>query len=274
MTCEEFEELSGAYALGAITQEERKAAQEHLATCAKCRQRLSELQAVVNLLPLSVTQISPSPAVKGSLLEAIRQERNLITADQLERQREQRERNRHKRVSAWMTRLATAAAIFFLLLSVAMTAWNVSLQHSVSSLSQQNTTLSGQISDLQRQNVSLKGQIAMAYTVVGNSTTQNISGEFIYIPNQHISVLVLHGLPQLSGTQVYQGWLLRGGKPTSIGLLTVQNGIASVTYPGDIGGYEVAAVSREPGPSASRNAPAGPVIATGKLSHAATFYIS
>ena len=52
MTCEEFEELSGAYALDAVTPEERRSAAEHLANCAQCRGLLQELNKVVALLPL------------------------------------------------------------------------------------------------------------------------------------------------------------------------------------------------------------------------------
>ena len=78
-------------------------------------------------------------------------------------------------------------------------------------------------------------------------------------------MLVIDGLPQLHGTQVYQGWLIHGKQPTSIGLLSMQNGVASVIYPGTIAGYQVAAVSREPGPTASKNVPAGPVVAAGDL---------
>ena len=59
MTCEEFEELSGAYALEAVTPAEREEAQAHLSGCATCTHLLQELHAVVNLLPYSVQQVIP-----------------------------------------------------------------------------------------------------------------------------------------------------------------------------------------------------------------------
>ena len=99
----------------------------------------------------------------------------------------------------------------------------------------------------------------MACTAVGQT------GKLIYLPEQRITMLVINGLPELHGTQVYQGWLIHGKQPTSIGLLNMQNGVASVIYPGTIAGYQVAAVSREPGPTASKNVPAGPVVAAGNL---------
>jgi hypothetical protein len=67
------------------------------------------------------------------------------------------------------------------------------------------------------------------------------------------------------GTQVYQGWLIHEKQTTSIGLLSMQNDIASLIYRGTIAGYQVAAMSREPGPLARTHTPAGPMVAMGEL---------
>ena len=79
MTCEEFEELSGAYALDAVTPAERLAAEAQLATCARCTRLFQETRGVVSLLPLSVPQIPPPPSLQGRILSAIRDESNSIT---------------------------------------------------------------------------------------------------------------------------------------------------------------------------------------------------
>jgi len=57
----------------------------------------------------------------------------------------------------------------------------------------------------------------------------------------------------------------------SIGLLSLENGVASVMYPGNISGYEIAAVSREPGPLASKDAPTGPIVAVAELTSKGIF---
>jgi anti-sigma-K factor RskA len=241
MNCEEFEELSGAYALEAVTPAEREAAQAHLVGCAACTRRLRELQAVVDLLPYSAQQVNPPASLKGRLFEAIRMENTQtqpVPIPSIARSRPRR---------SWSTQILAIAAVLALLLFGGMTAWNVSLQ-------QQN-------SSLQQQNASLQNQVALAYGLHGRGA----SGKLIYLPEQNITLLVIGGLPQLHGTQVYQGWLIHGKQPTSIGLLSQQNGVASVIYPGTIAGYQVAAVSREPGPTASKNVPAGPVVAAGDL---------
>jgi anti-sigma-K factor RskA len=243
MTCEEFEELSGAYALDAVTPAEREAARAHLAGCAKCTRLLQELRAVVDLLPYSVTQVNPSESLKGRVLESIRNEDRTASTQPMQRSSRGRWR--------WSTQLLAIAAVVALLLFGGMIAWNVSLQH-------QNAFLESQVTSLQH-------HAALVYAMRGNSFAQGASGKVIYLPEQNITLLVIQGLPQLQGTQVYQGWLIHGNQPMSIGLLRMENGVASVTYPGNIAGYEVVAVSREPGPLASKNAPAGPVIVAGEL---------
>lgn len=74
MTCEEFEEISGAYALHAVTPAEREAACAHLATCPGCSLLLEQFQEVVDLLPLTAPQVNPPISAKDRLLAAIRED--------------------------------------------------------------------------------------------------------------------------------------------------------------------------------------------------------
>src|SRR3981081_1453865 len=112
MTCEEFEELSGAYVLDAITPQERQEAREHLAGGAKCTRRLAELRAIADLLPLSVTQVNPPPSAKERLLAAIHQEQGIIPIERGQRNR----RNRGAGGGGWSRRLTgiVAAAVVML----------------------------------------------------------------------------------------------------------------------------------------------------------------
>lgn len=264
MTCQEFEELSAAYALGAVTPEEQQAARAHIATCAKCTRLDRQLRSVVDLLPLSVTQVSPPAALRERVLAAVQQEGRVVP---IERGTEIRARKRKPGWTGWSTRLLATAAILLLLLTGAMTAWNVSLQQHATSLQQQNTQLRSQVNALQNTQKTLQREIAQIYTMQGNGTAQAATGSLVYIPQNDITLLYLHGLPRLQGKQLYQGWLIRDSKTTSIGTLTIQNGIASLTFSGNVTGFQAAAVSLEPGPLASISAPAGPVIVTGGLQH-------
>ena len=259
MTCDEFEELSGAYVLDAITPQERQAAEEHLAGCAKCTRRLEELRAVANLLPLSVVQVNPPPSAKERLLAAIGQEQRIIPIDR----GQQRRRNTAAGRGGWSWRLTgiVAAAVLMLALLGGMTAWNVSLQHTVTSIQQQNGALRREVNNL-------RPNVALSYTLTSQTpSVTKATGKLIYLPEQHLTVLIMQGLPKLQGTEVYQGWLIENNTPVSIGVLSVQNGIASVDFPGDISNYQRAAVSREQSPRTGKNGPSGQIVAAGQLQH-------
>src|SRR5271157_2566423 len=108
MTCEEFEELSGAYALDAVTPDEREAARAHLAGCAACTRRLQELRAVVDLLPYSARQLDPPESLKGRVLESIRNESRTTSTQPIPMSLRARRR--------WSTQLMAIAAVLMLLL--------------------------------------------------------------------------------------------------------------------------------------------------------------
>jgi anti-sigma-K factor RskA len=251
MNCEEFEELSGAYALNAVTPAERQEAQAHLAQCPACTNRLKELRSVVAQLPLSVTQVTPSASLKARIMAAIEQERKAALEAQTVPQR-----LKPPRRQGWGMRLLAVAAVLMFVLLGGMAAWNVSLAN-------QTSALRTQISLLQSERPA-------TYTIIGNQPDPRAAGQLIYLPQEHLTVIVVHGLPQLKGSQVYQGWLIQGKQTVSIGLLSVQNGVASINFPGDITGYSAAAVSVEKGPNPTQNAPAGPVVAQGVLAHPAS----
>ena len=265
MTCEEFEELSGAFALDAVTLAERQAAEAHLATCAKCTRLFQEMRGVVSLLPFSIPQIPPSPALKERVLAAIQEESSSIAGQPTQHIASvQPSLSQHARRPRWNSGILVAAVLMFCLLGGSL-AWNISLNHQVSVLQQQlNRATSHPTTPTN----------VVSYTVKGTNPTQGATGLLYFYPQQNVTVLVIYGLPQPQGARVYQGWLLHlNGKNitdvTSIGLLNIIDGTASVSFPGNITGYDAAAVSIEPGPIATPNAPKGSVVALGSLKHAA-----
>src|ERR1700730_7718372 len=147
MTCQEFEELSAAYALGAVTPEEQQAARAHLATCTKCTRLAGQLRSIVDLLPLSVTQVTPPAALRDRVLAAVQQEGRVVPI-----QRGTQIKARRRKLG-WGMRLLATAAIILLMLTGAMTAWNISLQ-------QQNTQLGSQVTALQNTKNTLQREVA------------------------------------------------------------------------------------------------------------------
>lgn len=251
MNCKEFEDLAGAYVLDAVTPAERLAAEEHLATCAGCRKLVRELRGAADLLPLAAPQIDPSEQLKQRVMSAIAQEseRPLQPVNLAPRRLRPR----------WGTRLLAVAAILAIVLLGGLAVWSVSLQGQLASLRSQVATVTSANS-------------SVSYAIKGTQYAAGASGEVVYIPQQHLTILTVRGLPQLQGAHVYQGWLLQltNGKAigvSSLGLLNYENGVATLSYAGDLRGYNAAAVSLEPGPKATPNAPKGHVFALGSLQH-------
>ena len=248
MNCQEMEELLGAYALGALSEEERIAADAHLAECPKCTKTLQQLRAIVDLFPLSVPAIDPPPRLKVQILARIQEEeaaRQSTTARPVMPSTPRLTRQQRPRRN-WRTALLAATMLLLLLLVGASFAWNLSLRQQVAKFS-------------------ARVEPPVIYTLHGTSTDASARGQLIYYTQQNMTVLVIYGLPEVGGTQVYQGWLLQGARPTSIGLLNMQNGVATLDFQGNINGYDAAAVSLERGPQATSNSPRGPVVALGAL---------
>lgn len=257
MTCEQFEELSGAYVLDAVTPDERQEAEAHLAQCMRCTRLVQELRSAVAFLPLSVPQVNPPPSLENRVITAIQDDIGL-TAMPTQRSRIVRSPRRARR-QQWLPRILVAAAVLMFCLLGGMGALSLSLSHQVTSLQQQLTHVTNQ-----QQTSSAK-----TYKVQGLASAQGASGTLVYFPSQNVTVLIMHGLPQLTNNRVYQGWLIRTKNNipimvTSIGLLNSLNGSASLAYPGNVTDYEVTAISIEHGPQASIT-PSKQVIAQGSL---------
>lgn len=257
MTCEQFEELSGAYVLDAVTPAERKEADAHLMQCTKCTRLVQEMRSAVAFLPLSIPQVNPPPSLENRVITAIEEEAGL-TARPTRRSRIVQS-PRSARRQRWLPRVLVAAAVLMFCLLGGLGALNLSLSHQI-------TSLQHQLAQTTKQQ---HASAVTTYKVQGLASAQEAKGELLYFPTQNITVLEMHGLPQLSGNQVYQGWLLqtKDNKPVSvisIGLLNSQTGTASLAFSGNVTGYNVTAVSIEQGPKPS-SSPSKKVIAEGSL---------
>src|SRR5579859_2822147 len=186
MNCQEFEELSGAYVLGAITSEELQAADEHLAGCTKCTRLLRDLQSVVNVLPLAAPAVHPSPALQERIVSSIRATNTDLPPAVVD--------VHHQfppaRTPWWRSpKIVLAAAILLCTLLGAMVAWNIALQQQLTHLPQPTSSMT-----------------ITQYTLQGTTRMPKIHGQLFYFHEQNMTMLVMHGLPSLAGGHVYQAW--------------------------------------------------------------------
>ncbi|HKW45043.1 MAG TPA: anti-sigma factor [Candidatus Eremiobacteraceae bacterium] len=68
-------EISGAYALDAVTPDEGHAVEEHLDGCVDCRALLAEMRGIARVLPFACEPVDPSPALKRRILDVAQAER-------------------------------------------------------------------------------------------------------------------------------------------------------------------------------------------------------
>jgi len=74
MTNEELHDLTPAYALDALDADERRAYEEHLAGCERCRSDLAEIGETVGALGLAAEGPAPPEALRDRILVAAREE--------------------------------------------------------------------------------------------------------------------------------------------------------------------------------------------------------
>jgi anti-sigma factor RsiW len=80
MTNEDVHDLAAAYALDALSADERKAFEAHLADCGRCRDELGPLQETVGALALSSEGPAPPDALRERILVAAREEPPKVVA--------------------------------------------------------------------------------------------------------------------------------------------------------------------------------------------------
>ena len=123
----EIHALSGAYAVNAVSEEERADFERHLATCAACRDEVDSLRAAVTLLGESAAT-PPSPSVRDAVLAGITQIRPLPpivpeTAEDTAAATQSRPDNVVPLRRRWATQLVAAAAVVATL-GVGATVWH------------------------------------------------------------------------------------------------------------------------------------------------------
>ncbi len=191
---ERFEELKDAYALGALSGEERREFEEHLARHPGHQAEVDELLAVASLLALSPAEQAPSPALRKQLMRTVQAE----SANP--------EPERHSFFASLRNLLgyqALAAGVAAVAL-IALFSWNVLLQ--------------GELQDLRSQPPQppqATDPRVLEFQAAESAGTA--SGELIVLEGQR-GVLVTKDMPRIAEDQVWQIWVIEGDKPKPSGL--------------------------------------------------------
>ncbi len=216
MTCEEIEELAGAYALGALPADTLRQVEEHLVDCS-AHKDIADLRSLATGLAWVAAEKEPPPALKVRLMDAIRREAPGSP-----------EQPPSEEAGSWLSRWLTPAFRPYALAAVlaiavaALIGWNVYLQTSDG-----------------------EGQDVTFVRTLGDGGAAQ--GRVLYLQEERVAVITVEDLAPLPADQTYQVWAISDGTATGIGLFnTSVNGEASTAIQFDLSGVEVVAITVEP----------------------------
>jgi anti-sigma-K factor RskA len=201
----EFSESLGAYALGALTEEESARLREHLASCRECRAELEWLRAAVDAMPASVPQVQPPPELKARVMQIVDAEAELLQAagEAADRPEPTARRRWWPSIPSWRPSvvLVSAAAAAALIVGIVL-------------------AVSGGVTPTTR---TISAQVSGPARVAGARASLRVRGPH--------AELVVSRLPAPAANHVDELWVQRGsGAPVPAGTFVVQSGSVVVAH--------------------------------------------
>lgn len=221
-----WDEDLAPYAIGALDADDMVAFAAHLAGCDRCRGELHRLAPAVELLPASVEQIQPPPALRGRILAAIAEQEPAGAAVSPAAAPPRPPRSRtslRERISRWhvpaLPAVLTGAAV------AAAFAVGFLVRGGDETTTPQRTTVP---------------------VVASTSGANDVRGQLISDGGAwHLDVA---SLPQPSGGRVYQAWVMRRDRavePSTVFVLKA-DGSSTVAIPQSLGAGDQVLVTQEP----------------------------
>jgi len=232
MTHDELRELSGGYALGILDEQDRRAFEAHVSTCASCAAEIRDFTAVGSALALDVPQVDPPASLRDRVLRAAtRPGPQDAGGESIAERRAVPEQRRPGRERLFALLSAAAAVI-----AVALGGYAVSLQRRIAVLEEQVRVASDRAAQSQQQLVQLRAtadqstrvrQILAAgdlrrIDLAGTKVAPAATGRAFWSQREGL-VVAFANLPATQTGRVYQLWVIPpGGTPLDAGLLELQ----------------------------------------------------
>ncbi|TNC20587.1 anti-sigma factor [Amycolatopsis alkalitolerans] len=204
MTTPDVHLLTGAYAVDALDEFERRQFERHLAECPECTQEVAELRATAARLGLAVSE-EPPTEWKNQVLTRIAQVRQDPPRTP---GTGPRERERDARTLA--LRLVSAAAAVAIAAAATLGVVAVRSQHQLDSAH-------GDLTQVQAQQSAVADLLSAPDLRI--VPAQNGKGSVLISQRLNRGMVLLSGMPDQSATSTYQAWAIAGGVPRSLGLL-------------------------------------------------------
>jgi hypothetical protein len=219
-----YREEIGAYLLGALTDDEREAFEQHMDDCVECRAEIEQLRPAADALPRSVEQVEPPGSLKTSLMEIVEREAREAAAGEGEQTwaappaRSRPPLRERLRLPSLRPALVVGALVLGLAVGFAV------------------AQLGGD-----------EGARTVVATVDQNRIPQGSGDLRIEGDGEDGAILRVNDMPDLRGREVYQAWVQRNGtvlpQPTfEVG----PDGSGAVAVPEDLSDAQAVLVTREP----------------------------
>jgi anti-sigma-K factor RskA len=224
-----FEELKEAYALNALSEEERQAFEQYLTENPSGQPEVEELSSIASLLALAPPEQEPPAGLRRSVMSQVRSEANESNeADGGERSDQAAASgSRREHRGGWTRRLFGVRGVVTTVAAAAiigLAAWNISLQSEVRDLR-----------DFQMS----------AYELQGSGEAEAVQGELVRLGQQR-ALLVATNLPELPDDKTYEMWAIEEDEPKPAGLFEAGDGPAIESTEQPISGAETFAITVEP----------------------------
>jgi len=233
--------LIEAYAFGTLEDDEQKRLEAHLDSgCPECCSRLREVAELSAKLAEDIPQLSPPAQLKNKIMNKIKAPGDEAHTGQ----------TRLFRRFSWMSAVAAVVVIGLVAGSLTLLRVNRDLRRELVNAQDVTSLLNSpgmQFVDLQ-----------------GVDPNPQAFGKVVLDPDKGAAVVYMYRLPQTPEGMEYQLWVMREGKPTSIGTFTVnEDGSAmlamdEITDPSKIASFLVTIE-----PAGGRVAPTGMMYLTG-----------
>jgi len=228
MNHQEYQELVGLQALGALDPPDARALAEHLATCAPCRAELIEMEDAAGLLAHAAMPAEPRADLRQQMLTSIRRlphEHLSATSPRVVHLSDRRQ----SRVGPNLWQMAAAIAMVALLIGIVVL-WrrDVRLQREIAGLSRQLNSQQRELA-LEREALAQEREALAMLTsphtkrmeLGGTKTAQNARGTFVLDPRTGHGMLMTEGLPAPPPEMAYELWFIANGRPMPGKVFTV-----------------------------------------------------
>lgn len=210
MTSPDIHTLTGAYALDALDEFERRQFQAHLTRCPDCTREVDELRATGAKLGLAVAAQPPDSLRRKVMAEVVATRQDSPApraADTTSGAPGATGR------AGWPVRLTAIAAAASVVAAVVLGVATVRT-------GRERDAAQAQLAQVQSQYASVT-QLAAAPDARGSSGAGARGGSAFVIASQELNkgVLLVSGLPTPPAGRTYQAWLIGDGHPRSVGLL-------------------------------------------------------